>query len=86
MKKIMFYAAFFTGTILSSCDGDKKIAAADVPKPAMDAFNTKYPGVTDAGWIVEEKDNKKIYEAKFKVNGEEVEAEFDANGTFIKED
>lgn len=80
----MFYAAFFTVSLLSSC-GDKKIAAPDVPKPVMDAFHTKYPGVTDAGWIVEEKDNKKIYEAKFKVNGEEVEAEFDANGTFVKE-
>ena len=32
MKKIMFYAAFFTGTILSSCDGDKKIASlAQIP-------------------------------------------------------
>ncbi len=81
----MFFAAFFIVSIISSCDGDKKIAASDVPKPAMDAFHTKYPGVTDAGWIVEEKGNKKIYEAKFKVNGEEVEAEFDANGTFIKE-
>ncbi len=86
MKKIIIYSAVILSFgILSSCS-EKKIAASEVPQPAMAAFNTKYQGATDVEWKTEKEDGKTIYEAEFKFNGKKIEAEFDANGTFIKEE
>ncbi len=85
MKKLLFYSAFFSFLIIASCN-DNKIAASKVPEPILTSFNAKYPGATDVEWITEKKDNKKIYEAVFNLNGKKIEAEFEANGTFIQED
>lgn len=85
MKKTIFYFAVVLFGILSSCN-DKKIAATEVPQAAMAAFNTTYQGATDVEWKTEKEDNKIIYEAEFKLNGKKIEAEFDANGNFIKEE
>ncbi len=86
MKKVINYSAIILAfAILSSCS-EKKIAASEVPQSAVAAFNTKYSGATDVEWETEKEDGKTIYEAKFKFNGKKIEAEFDANGTFIKEE
>lgn len=85
MKKFIFYSAFLSFIILSSCN-DNKVAASKVPQPILTTFNTKYPGATDIEWITEKKDNKTIYEAAFNLNGKKIEAEFEANGNFIQED
>ncbi len=52
----------------------------------MNAFTAKYPGATDVEWKTEKEDGKTIYEAAFKLNDKKIEAEFDANGTFITEE
>ncbi len=85
MKKIIFCSAVLSFGILSSCS-EKKIAASEVPQPAMVSFTNKYQGATDVEWETEKEDGKMIYEAGFKLNGKKIEAEFDANGTFIKEE
>ena len=85
MKKLICYYILCGFAILSSCS-EKKIAASEVPQPAMTSFNTKYPGATDVEWETEKKDDKTIYEAEFKLNGKKIEAEFEANGDFIKEE
>jgi hypothetical protein len=85
MKKFLLYCAVSVFIILSSC-GDKKIAATDVPAPAVTAFTAKYPGATNVEWITEKKDNKPIYEAQFKLNDKKINAEFDASGNFLGED
>ena len=85
MKKIIIYFAFCAFSILSSCSGNK-VSASEVPQPVMSAFTAKYQGATDVKWITEKKDNKMIYEAQFKLNGKEIEAEFQPDGTFIGED
>jgi uncharacterized membrane protein YkoI len=85
MKKIIFYSAVLSLGILSSCD-DKKLSASQVPQPAMNAFNAKYPGATNVEWKTEKEDGKTIYEAAFKLNAKKIEAEFDGNGSFITEE
>lgn len=85
MKKNIFYPAVFLLATLLSCN-DKKITAADVPKPVVAAFNMKYHGAEDIRWITEKKNNKIIYEAQFNLDGETREAEFDTVGNFIQED
>ena len=85
MKKLVSFYLICTLSFFLSCNGNK-INASDVPKPTIDAFTAKYPGATDIGWITEKKGDKTIYEAKFKFIGKEIEAEFNADGTFIQED
>jgi hypothetical protein len=52
----------------------------------MNAFQLKYPNVTPDKWVKETEKGKTVYEAKFKNNNKEVEAEFDENGTFTEEE
>jgi uncharacterized membrane protein YkoI len=85
MKKFICYVTLSAFLIISSCN-EKKIPASEVPQPALAAFNTKYPGATDVEWETEKKDDKVIYEAEFKLNGKKIEAEFGANGDFIREE
>lgn len=85
MKKLLFPVSVLVCFIISSCN-DKKISASDVPKPAVSAFNAKYPEAKDVSWITEKKDNKTLYEAQFKLNDKKVEAEFDADGNFVAQD
>ena len=85
MKKFLVYCTVFAFCILSSCSS-KKISSTDVPAPALASFNAKYPGATNTEWITEKKKDKTIYEAKFKMNDKNMEAEFEADGTFIQED
>ena len=71
---------------LASCESEQQISASQVPQPVMSAFQTKYPNITPEKWVKETEKGKTVYEAKFKNNNKEVEAEFDENGTFIEED
>ncbi len=84
MKKSILFGLLFT-IIISSC-GDNKISEDKVPGAVVSAFKTKYPTATDNKWITEKQDGKTIYEAQFKDNGKDIEAEFGEDGTFIKED
>lgn len=84
MKKSILSGLLFT-IIMASC-GDNKISEDKVPGAVVSSFKTKYPTSTDNKWITEKQDGKTIYEAQFKNNGKDIEAEFSEDGSFIKED
>jgi uncharacterized membrane protein YkoI len=84
MKKSML-PFLFTILVAASCS-DNKISEDKVPGPVVTNFKAKYPGATDTKWITEKSDGKMVYEAQFKENGQEIEAEFNEDGTFKKED
>lgn len=85
MKKLILSAFVFGVLAMSSCDSHTEIAENNVPTEVVTAFKQKYPAAVISKWITEKKDGKTIYEAVFKANGEEVEAEFNKDGSFIKE-
>ena len=84
MKKSILFAFLFAIMVATSCS-EKSISEHEVPGAVVSAFKTKYPEATDTKWITEKKDGKTIYEAQFKTQKEEVEAEFNEDGSFIKE-
>jgi len=86
MKKIIVLLSAFTITAIVSCENEHEISASQVPQPVMNAFQTKYPNITPGKWVQEKEKGKTLYEAKFKSNNKDVEAEFDENGNFIEEE
>ncbi len=84
MKKLLIP---FAVLLFSACnEKEKKISASEVPPAVLSAFNTKYPNSSDVKWEQEEEKGKLIYEADFKFNGKEIEAEFDPAGNFLEEE
>jgi len=86
MKKIITWLTVLTITSLLACENEQEISASQVPTPVMSAFQSKYPNITPDKWVKETEKGKTVYEAKFKNNNKDVEAEFDENGNFIEED
>ena len=86
MKKAIAYIAFTSVTFLISCENEEEVPASEVPQAVMSAFQSKYPNITGEKWVKENEDNKIVYEAKFKANNKETEAEFDESGNFIEEE
>ena len=88
MIKSIVVALLATASIVfTSCGGgDSKLNESDVPQAVVQSFQAKYPTATDVKWKTETHNNKKVYEAEFKTDGKEVEAEFDEAGTFIREE
>lgn len=84
MKKSIFSVFLFAILMISGCS-ESKINEDQVPGSVVNAFKTKYPTATGTKWITEKKDGKTIYEAIFKNGSEEIEAEFNEDGSFIKE-
>ena len=84
MKKSILFGILFS-IMIASCESHTEISDDKVPAAVVTAFKTKYPAATNTSWITEKKDGKLIYEAKFKTNDEEIEAEFNDDGSFIKE-
>lgn len=85
MKKIILTGSIFTMLLATSCS-DNKISEDKVPGAVVSNFKAKYPAAADTKWITEKSDGKTIYEAQFKENGKEIEAEFNEDGTFKQED
>ena len=72
-------AVLMVAFVTVSCsDDDDNFSVNDVPAKVMDAFKTKYP-ITMAHW---EKERGKI-KAEFVVNGQEAEAWYETDGTWI---
>ena len=86
MKKIIAYLIVFAITGFVSCENEQEVSASEVPQPVMTSFQSKYPNITADKWVKENEKGKTVYEAKFKNNNKEVEAEFDENGNFIEEE
>jgi uncharacterized membrane protein YkoI len=86
MKKIIAYLSVLVVTCIFSCEDEHEISASQVPQPVMTAFQKKYPNITADKWVQEKEKGKPVYEAKFKNNNKDIEAEFDENGNFIEEE
>jgi len=84
MKKLLFLAV--PATLLSSCATEFNIMSEDVPQAVTSAFKAKYPTAANPEWEVEKEEGRLVYEAGFKVDGKKKEAEFKADGTFVKEE
>ena len=84
MKNIFSATLLFTVMLAASCS-HSEITEDQVPSEVVTAFKEKYPTAVISKWVTEKKDGKTIYEAVAKENGEEIEAEFNADGSFIKE-
>ncbi len=77
--KMYFMAVLMVVSVTVSCsDDDDDFNLSDVPTLVMNAFNAKYPD-TKAHW---EKERGKI-KAEFVVNGQEAEAWYETDGTWI---
>jgi hypothetical protein len=91
MKKlILIMAVSFTLLATQSCGNgkakaDKELPAGGVPASVRSAFSEKYSTVTDVKWEEAHENDQQTYKAKFTVDGKKMKAEFDANGTLIKE-
>ncbi len=59
----------------------QKISADKVPAAVLSAFKAKFPTATKTSWELE---NTNEYEAGFKLNGEEVSANFDNTGKWLE--
>ena len=75
MKQLLFFAFSIFAIATTSCSQIK------VPPAVTKAFNSKYPGATVVKWG---KENAKEYEAEFKLNGSNVSANFNTDGTWVE--
>ena len=62
------------------------IATSEVPQAVQSAFSAKYADATDVQWGNATENGNKTYKAKFSRNGAKIKAEFNPDGSFIKED
>ena len=79
MKPLLSLAFFIFSFATIGCS--QKITEKDLPAPVKTAFDYKFPGATDIKW---EKENKKEFEANFKMNNAEVSANFGLDGTWVE--
>jgi len=79
MKKIIYL--LLTVALMSNAAFAQKISADKVPTAVTSAFKAKFPTITKADWEIE---NANEYEACFKLNGEEVSANFDKTGKWLE--
>ena len=79
MKKIIFL--LFTAALMSNAVSAQKLSADKVPTAVLSAFKAKFPNATKTSWELE---NANEYEAGFKLNGEEVSANFDNTGKWLE--
>lgn len=67
--------------LMSNAACAQKISADKVPAAVTSAFKAKFPNATKTSWEME---NANEYEAGFKLNGEEVSANFDNTGKWLE--
>ncbi|HXA02264.1 MAG TPA: hypothetical protein VNW99_09770 [Cytophagaceae bacterium] len=78
MKKIFLISLLIY--TLTACE--KKIDVVSVPESVKASFKARYPEANDVKWELE----GKKYEAEFRMNDRKTEAEFNEDGSFIKEE
>lgn len=79
MKKVIYL--LLTAALMSNAVCAQKIATDQVPAPVTTAFKAKFPTATKTSWEME---NANEYEAGFKLNGEDVSANFDNTGKWLE--
>ena len=68
---------------LMACSGGSASAQKDleIPEAVLATLAQKYPDAEDLDW---EQDRNDSYEAQFKIRGQKVRADFNADGTWIE--
>ena len=96
MKKVILVLSLFLGGLtLGSCDdkktdekakkADDNLTSTEVPAAVRSAFEAKYAGASTVAWESAHEDGKETYKAKFTKDGKDMKAEFNPDGSFIKE-
>jgi len=75
MKKIII--VLLAAVLFSQMTYAQKVASDKVPAAVTSAFTAKFPGASKPSWMMQ---NGSGYEATFKLNNEDVTANFDASG------
>ena len=76
MKQVLLMPSFIFAIATTCCS--QKI---NVPPAVIKAFNNKYPGALNVKWG---KESAKEYEAEFKLNGNNVSANFGTDGSWVE--
>jgi hypothetical protein len=79
MKTIGFM--LLSAILLGNAACAQKISADKLPASVTSAFKATFPSVSKVNWEME---NANEYEAAFKLNGDEVSANFDKTGKWIE--
>ncbi len=79
MKRIVI--VLLTAALMSNSAIAQKISADKIPGAVTSEFKSKFPKATNVPWEIE---NNNDYEASFKLNGQEVSANFDKNGKWLE--
>ena len=79
MKKIN--ALVSIAILMSNAAYAQKISDEKVPYSVKTSFMSKFPSAKKINWEIENQDE---YEAEFKLNGNEVSANFDKSGKWLK--
>ena len=79
MNRIMFM--LLSAALITNMAYAQKISANKVPNAVTSAFKVKFPNTKHISWEIE---NVNEYEVSFKLNGEEVSANFDKTGKWIE--
>ena len=77
MKKVLIVL-----TVVAFMSCQRATDQINVPEPVQTSFNKKYPEAKAIEWEVQHDK----YIAKFEKDGAEIEVEFIADGTFLKEE
>jgi hypothetical protein len=79
MKKVIYLLLIVA--LMSNTVYAQKISVDKVPAAVILAFKAKFPNITKTSWEIE---NTNEYEVGFKLNGEEVSANFDNTGNWLE--
>src|SRR6185436_9933151 len=78
MRQLIF--VLLCAALLSNSAYAQEIKADKIPSAVSSAFKSKFPAATKTDWEMEDGN----YEAEFKMNGEEMSANFDKEGKWIE--
>jgi len=79
MKSLLSLACFIFSFATIGCS--QKVNEKDVPGAVKTAFTNKFSGASDVKW---EKENKTELEATFKINNNDVSANFKLDGSWVE--
>ncbi len=79
--KLVFGLVLTISIFLSACSGAQSIKQSEVPTAVMKAFQEKFSQAKSVAW---EKESETELEAEFKLNGDEMSANFAQDGTWLE--
>jgi hypothetical protein len=79
MKKILIIVAMLT-VGFTACN--RNAASTAIPEDVLNSFSQRYPTATEVKWDMDDE----LYEAKFKIGDEKMEAIYNSNGDLVRVD